>query len=309
MNSLPRLYQHESDLQKMCALLQTGYAAQTDAYYIHPGELKICLFNWLNASDPWQFIYLWDDQIIRDRLLGWVLLSTSWCAFDVYVQPELRGSAWANEVHSWAEEKSVEKAREQGYSQIWRMLVAEADTPLIEYLLKGGFRRQQQYDYVEMTCALDHVLHLPTVPEGYILRQVGESDAASRAAAQYAAFQIEDPWEEYFLQYRTFMASPGYTQGYDWIIVAPDGSVASFCIVWPDAVTRTGLFEPVGTHPDFQRRGLGKTSMMAGLHQLQSLGMRSVRTCVRTNNMAAIKLYESVEFRVSRRLLTFRKAI
>jgi GNAT superfamily N-acetyltransferase len=48
--------------------------------------------------------------------------------------------------------------------------------------------------------------------------------------------------------------------------------VASFCTVWFDDVTRTGVFEPVATVPAHQRRGLGKAVMAEGLRRLERAG-------------------------------------
>lgn len=56
--------------------------------------------------------------------------------------------------------------------------------------------------------------------------------------------------------------------------VADDGSIASFCTIWFDDVTRTAYFEPVATAPAHQRRGLGKAVMIAGLHRLKQMGCK-----------------------------------
>jgi mycothiol synthase len=85
-------------------------------------------------------------------------------------------------------------------------------------------------------------------------------------------------------------------------VIAPDGQVAAFCIVWPDGMSKVGQIDPVGTHPRFQRKGLGKAVMFAGMRDLQNQGMRSVRICVLADNPAAIRLYESVGFRTVNKL-------
>jgi ribosomal protein S18 acetylase RimI-like enzyme len=309
MNIFPRTYRDAKDLQKMCALLQTGCTAQTNAYYVHLGELNLCLFNWLDGHDPWQHIYLWEDPADPEYLLGWALLSTPWSAFDVFVRPELWNSAWAADVNAWVEEKSTAKACEQGHRHIWRMNVAESDSSLREHLCGRGFQEVPGDAMLSLACTLDRELTQPFLPEGYTVRQVDETDTVNRAAAQHAAFQIDTPFQEYLQRYSHFMASPGYARGFDWIVVAPDRRVAAFCIVWPDAVSRIGQIEPVGTHPDFQRKGLGKAVMRAGLQHLQSVGVCSARICARADNVAAIKLYESVGFRTMYQLLTYRKTL
>lgn len=72
------------------------------------------------------------------------------------------------------------------------------------------------------------------------------------------------------------------------------GEYASFCTVWFDALTRTGAFEPVGTAPDHQQRGLGKAVMIAGLQQLERLG--ATIAFVSSFSPHALALYSSVGF-------------
>jgi ribosomal protein S18 acetylase RimI-like enzyme len=103
------------------------------------------------------------------------------------------------------------------------------------------------------------------------------------------------------------MNSLGDLSGCDWAVIAPDGCVAAFCIVWPDVVSRIGQIEPVGTHPDFQRKGLGKAVVSAGMRHLQCLGMRSVRIRALSDNPAAFRLYESVGFRTVNKLWLHQK--
>ena len=325
MNVVPRPYRDVSDLQKMCAILQTGCAAHTDAYYIHPGELNLCLFNWLDghnpwkhiyiwddpidSHNPWKHIYIWDDPIDSEHLLGWALLSTPWSSFDVFLQPELWKSAWADEVNTWVEEQSIDKAREQSHRQIWRMNIAETDKSLRAHVCNRGFQEVPNYAMLSLECNLDRELPQSLLPEGYMLRQVKEFDAVSRAAAQHAAFMVDKPFQEYLQQYKHFMDSPGYSRGHELIVVAPNQHVASFCMVWPDVVSRIGQVDPVGTHPDFQQKGLGKAVIRAGLQYLQSVGMRLVRICVRVDNEIAIKMYESVGFHTAIKLLTYQKLL
>lgn len=308
MDIVPRIYRDPSDLQKMCALLQAGCADQTtNAYYAHPGDLNWWLFNWLDGLDPWQHIYLWDARANSEQLLGWGLFAP-WGAFDVFVQPELCNSVWVVEINAWMEGKSAELTREQGHTCLQRANVAETDKPLRAHLSARGFQHVPD-DMLAMRCPLERELPQPILPQGYTLRPVEETDTVSRAAAQHAAFRSGTPLQEYLHKYGHFMASLGYPKGCDWAVISPDGRVAAFCIAWPDAVSRIGQIEPVGTHPDLQRRGLGRAVMLAGMRHMQGLGMRSARTCVLADNPPALRLYESVGFRTVNRLLLYQKAV
>lgn len=305
----PSLYQAEGDLLKIRLLLQAGLVAQAEAYFIHPGELDLCLYNWLDGHDPWHDIFLWDDPDDPRLLLGWGMLYTPWSGFDVFVQPELWNSAWAAEVNTWVEGKACQKAREQGRRQVWRNNVAEADGFLREHLYGRGFQEAPEHAMLSMECDLERELPTVLLPEGFTLLIVQASDAFQRARAQHLAFEADLPFAEYLLKYQHFMASPGYTRGRDWIVTAPDGRVASFCVAWPDSASRIGQIDPVGTHPEFQRKGLGKAVMIAGLRDLQSARMRIARICVQAGNAAALGLYEGLGFRRMEKLLAYQKGL
>jgi mycothiol synthase len=308
MDTVPRIYRDRSDLQKMCALLQAGCSDRTtNAYYPHLGDLNWWLFNWLDGQNPWQSIYLWDDPDDRDRLLGWGIYFP-WSDFNVFIQPQLCGTDWAMEINTWMEDKSTELARQQGHTYLQRTNVAETDKCMCEHLCQRGFQHVPT-DLLALRCSLEDEIPSPVLLEGYTLRPVEQVDVDSRAAAQHAAMQSDAPWQVYRQKYRHFVASPGYSKGRDWTVIAPDGRVAAFCLVWPDDISQVGQIEPVGTHPDFQRKGLGKAVMYAGMRYLRNQGMRTARICTLADNLAAIRLYESVGFREVNKLYLHEKAL
>ena len=73
--------------------------------------------------------------------------------------------------------------------------------------------------------------------------------------------------------------------------MAPDGEVAAFCIIWYDDVTRSAMYEPVGTVPEHQRRGLARAIPTEGLHRVKQMG--AVMALVSGFSPAANALYDS----------------
>ncbi len=93
-----------------------------------------------------------------------------------------------------------------------------------------------------------------------------------------------------------FMRSPAYEPEHDLVASAADGRVAAFAIYWPDAELSLAVFEPVGTDPDFQRRGLARALISAALVRLEKMGIETTRVQTNGDNHAAIALYESCGF-------------
>lgn len=305
----PRAYAGLQDLEKMCRLLIEGRKAHNGTYYVHTGDLSWWLFYPPLDHDLWQYISLWDDPDHPECLLGWSLLSPSWSAFDVYIQSKLRGSPTAKSMYCQGEEQITQLARTQKSEKIRMMWVSQEDDILGGHFLERGFERSAEA-VVYMARSLEEAIPLPVLPEDVTVRCVaGEEEAGARSSAQYGAFESEAPFEKYVQRYLNFMRSPVYDAERDIVAAYPDGRIGSFCIVWPDPVNQVGLFEPVGTHPEFRGRGLGRAVMLEGLRSLQNWGMRTAIVCTNENNLPAVRLYESVGFATVDKHLTFEKNI
>jgi mycothiol synthase len=59
------------------------------------------------------------------------------------------------------------------------------------------------------------------------------------------------------------MDRPGYDPERAIVAVAPDGRIAASTMYWTDSRNGLGLFEPVGTHRDFRRRGRARLAAAA----------------------------------------------
>jgi mycothiol synthase len=134
-------------------------------------------------------------------------------------------------------------------------------------------------------------------PSGYTVRALGdESELPARSWLSWKVFHPDEPDEKYqgWEWYRNVQRVPIYRRDLDIVAVAADGELAAFCTVWFDDITRTAVFEPVGTHPNHQKRGLGKAVMSEGLRRAQKLG--ATLATVSSYSKGAHALYESMGF-------------
>ncbi len=144
---------------------------------------------------------------------------------------------------------------------------------------------------------LDGPLPDAQIPEGYTVRALGDvKELPARSFLSWRAFHPDAQDDEYdgWQWYQNVQRAPLYRRDLDIVAVALDGELAAFCTVWFDDVTRTGTFEPVGTDPAHQRRGLSKAVMGEGLRRLKRLG--ATMAYVGSNQTAAHRLYASVGF-------------
>jgi ribosomal protein S18 acetylase RimI-like enzyme len=134
-------------------------------------------------------------------------------------------------------------------------------------------------------------------PEGFSIRPLaGEHEAASRSAAARRSFKTKMEPEAHVARYLAFMRSPAYVAARDLVAVAPDGRVASFAVYWVDEELSLAQFEPVGTDPDFTRRGLARAVIAAALDRIAAEGIEQVRVTTTDDRDAAVGLYESCGF-------------
>lgn len=301
----PRPYAGERDLDAMSEILQAGRAAQNGTYYPHPGDLNW----WWYYGDPEKIFlkstYLWEHD---GQITSWAITADG--AMDVYFLSDLRGTPEAEAMYIWAEEKLVEITRRQGKGSIEVMWIAENDAVLIDHFETRGFTRDDAHHLVYNFRPLARELPAPTLPPGYSVRGMGgDHEAPSRARASHGAFQSKKEWEPYLQNYLNFSHSPVYDPELDVVAVSTNGEIAAFAICWLDPVNRIGHFEPVGTHPDFQRKGLGRAVLYEGVRRMQARGMAYASVCVEGNNPAGIGLYAAAGFRAVHKLLTYTKKV
>jgi GNAT superfamily N-acetyltransferase len=88
-----------------------------------------------------------------------------------------------------------------------------------------------------------------------------------------------------------------YDATLDLAIVTPAGDVAGYALFWLDPATEVGLVEPMRVEDAYQRRGLARALLTAGVDRLSKLGARRLKVGYGTD--AARALYPGAGFRVT----------
>ena len=88
-----------------------------------------------------------------------------------------------------------------------------------------------------------------------------------------------------------------YDPALDLAVEGADGQVAGYALFWFDPVTEVGLVEPMRVEDAYQRRGLARAMLTAGLDRLAERGARRLKVGYAT--AAARALYVGAGFRVT----------
>lgn len=238
-----------------------------------------------------ELVFLWE---IEGRIVALVIADGERGEAHFCIHPESRARELELEMIELAEER-VAEVQSDGSKRL-QIYATRGDTQRECLLEENGYNRGEGEH--QWRRSLEGGLPGAQVPDGYALRSVGEGlELLERCYASGLGFHKgdikvavenrDDPaW------YKSIQSAPLYRRDLDVVAVADDGSVAAFCTIWYDDVTRSGYIEPVATVPAHQRRGLGKAVMNEALRRLQLMG--GTVASVQGGNPAANALYKSV---------------
>lgn len=136
----------------------------------------------------------------------------------------------------------------------------------------------------------------PVLPEGFRFLTANDVSAADAVRAHRDAWHASRLGEAAFERVRRTWP---YRADLHVLIAAPDGTLAATAIIWLDEATRTAEFEPVGTHRDFRRRGLGTALQLHGMQLAKAAGATRMLVACRgaLADPAARNMYYGVGFR------------
>lgn len=183
--------------------------------------------------------------------------------------------------------------------------VRSANTEAVRRIEARGYIHDRSAPWDLMTMRdLNHIEE-PTLPPGYRLSTMREvQDLAKRVAVHRAAWEPSNLTEE---KYTAAMSTWPYRSDFDFVVEAPDGTLASSALGWYDEANRVAEFEPVGTRPDHRRLGLASAVMLFGMRRFRDAGATHAIVGCRGDPAYPIPklVYESIGFRELSRDMPF----
>ena len=281
--------------------------SQTDDWrYAHVGDLLFQFFMVACHLTPQEHIRLWHDG---SKLVGYAVLGED-PSFDWHVLPEYEWGGIETEALVWAETRLAElrrcDARRWGGHVVSG--VRQDNAKRIAFLEQHGFQPGGEFSEVNLLCTLDGPIREGVLPAGCQVRAfAGVGELTTRASVQR---EVWHPWTVGNVSdddYAYFMRLPGYDRELDVVAVVPEGVIAAYVNGWIDPLNRIGDFGPVGALPAYRRQGLTRAVLLECLRRMQARGMERVSVSTGVSNTAAIRLYESVGFRIVNQYLEYVK--
>ncbi len=298
-----RHYQGPEDLYRAQAALMAWVRERGQGAYLHKGDVGHRLFNSCFQYDPADVMRYWLDE--NGEICAFAVLDLPWDAFDLQVAPALRLSGDHIEVFEYCERETLRLAGRTG-KRVKEIIVevGDCDPAYVAFVLDRGYA----FAKVSMALTRHDLRRLPEapLPAGFRFQQATADDAAQLAEVHNHSFTSKWNAESYGKVFR----APHME--YEFVVVAPDGRFAAFTNVWVDEINRSLLFEPVGTHSDFRRMGLGKALMTHVLERMiAERGIVCAYVCHAppSANPAAAALYASVGFEKLQEIHEYSKSL
>jgi mycothiol synthase len=226
---------------------------------------------------------------------AWAVFQPPWWNLDYAIHPSERGSCLEQEVLAWGKEQIMGYARRTGEDFDGSVEIFK-DTPnverTIEHLASLGFEKFD-WSIIRFEQDLNQELPLPQLPDGFSIRPLrGKTEVEAYVRLHRAAFgsdHMTTAWRMRMLEH------PAYRPDIDLVAVDAKDRLVGFCGCW--IWQGVGQIEPMGVHPDYQAKGLGRALELAALQALRNAGARYMHVDHVSVNEAAIALSQKTGFR------------
>jgi len=295
MNINIRQYQTEDDFWRIRSFLRDVFILNDRRMLSWP-VARLDYWRWhgimnLSQGRLEEHLFLWETEagniaaVLNCEEIGQAFLQ---------IHPAFKTEDLEEQMISLAEEHLRAPSRRGGLV-LWVWSDA-GDSQRQAILARRGFTHIADADEHQWRRSLEQPITENLVRDAYTVRSLGDiSELPSRSWASWRAFHSDEPDEKYdsdWSWYLNIQAAPLYRRDLDLVAIATDGEVAAFTTIWYDDVTRCGCFEPIGTVPEHQRRGLASSLIIEGMRRLKRMGATQAVTSGGTPPANA--LYQSV---------------
>ncbi|MEO7664406.1 MAG: GNAT family N-acetyltransferase [Candidatus Limnocylindrales bacterium] len=303
-----RRWRTPADTGRMQALASARLMRDWPQPRIHPGDLA-----WwevlAHGREPGMTdrVRLWFEDVAEHELAGF-----GWFAPPAELDFLLASDALATvtplveELIAWAtarREDVVSVTPDPGDGlRVW---VSLGETAAIGAIQGHGHALEPGHGFVHFTgdLSIADVWQPIVLPEGFEVRPIDRArDLEGRVACGRAAFPGSTMTAE---RYSQTLSAPLYRRDLDLVVANDAGLVIAFALGWLDAAAGIVELEPVGVHPDWHRRGLGRAICQATLGAARGQGATKALIGADADNDAANALYTALGLRITANVVAF----
>ncbi|MBK4729440.1 GNAT family N-acetyltransferase [Oxynema sp. CENA135] len=303
-NYFSRSYHDRADLEAIAPLLERCKIVDPDDEW--PSISDILLQFDRPAVDKTRDVRLWETATGEAIAVAGIMLD-NFLWFRIH--PDYRSEALHRAILQWGEARMSEIARKIGENKELIVGAIAENHRRIAILESCGFTIARYF--LTMVRSLAEAIAEPQLPEGFTLRAPnGEADAEAWVTLFNETFREHWNYHPETLEgYRQKLKNPEFRASLSRLAIAPNGEMAAFCDAY---ITAEGVswLNPVGTAPNYRKRGLARAVLHAVLQELKAAGIETALLYVDADNLSgAVRLYESVGFRTINTQIAYSKIV
>jgi len=276
------------DLPVLLRLVADARASGHPHACLHPGGLQ-----WLLRKVGQPDFQVWsspDGLVVDDR--GYVMVLAASTSVDA---------------HLHLLERAAEDRRRRGGTAI-ETLVWDHDAELLAAVRSLGYAPSGDHEAeYELIHTIGGETAAPTLPDGFEMRWLEPGMDDAYVELHRAAWSTVAPSKYDAMAHAAVVSMPQFDRTLVPVVAAPDGTLAAYCIVWFDPVTRTSEIEPLGTRPEYRRLGLARAVSLEAVRRSAERRAESVLVWGVGDHRTA--LYESAGFRGGRVLREYARRL
>jgi ribosomal protein S18 acetylase RimI-like enzyme len=291
---MERGFDMRRDLPELLATIGRAYATSDPHAFLHPGGLQ-WLLRRLGRRETFAVLRWMDGDAVAGFGVddgGYVMIQAAGPSLDR---------------HLALLDQAEARARQNGQAAI-KVSAWDHDSELLAALALRGYDMSELNGH-ELVCELADEPSSPRLPAGFSMRWLEPELDAAYVELHRAAWSTRRPSDYDARMHASVTSMPDFERKLVPIIAAPDGTLAAYCIAWFDPRSQTVEIEPLGTHPDYRRLGLGRAIVEEVKRRSAAHGARSVMVWGAHNYEVAIHMYESAGLRSRRVLRDYKRTL
>ena len=227
--------------------------------------------------------HLWWDE--NDRLAGFCV--TEYGGNSIFIQthpeyPDVEAMMLSWIVEIWAKDRPQVET-----------FACTSDQPRNKLLSEFGFEDASEAGQTRKYDLRKQIDDISIAPGFRIERLSQNRNYDNLLDAINAAFDRPRKLTREWLESKLFSA-PSMSEEWEFSAVTPDGIHASFCFAWIDRANKIAEIDPIGTRPEYQKKGLARAVIIECFKQLRNEAIRFAYIGSGPEPLPSNKLYDSL---------------
>jgi len=238
-------------------------------------------------------VRIWEKHI-KDGFTEFVAITSSDTPGHFYIHTHPEYKYLEEEIIEWIEQRFISTKKDPNKLTKLFLFSMQGDNERETFLLDAGYAKGGIVG-IHRSRPLNMPIPEVEVPDGFTIRNIQGKTDYDRLAEVIRIIFGHGEWFNAEVLERIARCS-FYKEDLDLVAVAPDGMFASICTFRIDPFGKMATVEPMGTHPNYRKLGLGKILIYEGLRRAMKYDPTLFYIDSAANNPAANKFYDSVGF-------------